>query len=233
MNGKKRCKILKELRQKIAEQNDIAFVTAECRHKGDCAGTCPKCEAEVRYLERELEKRARLGKTLTVAGIAAGVALASLGCASSLSRENGGSPGPADLSVPSGPSAVPSAANGLTEIDLMGDPVGYPDETDSALPSEKEEEESYRFYLADGSLLFDRFPPPSGVLSVESQAAADAFLSSLSRSEMQKRWMRYTVSSEETADHYSGGLILYYGSDGRFSHAEYPEYAFSAPEGGR
>lgn len=68
----------------------------------------------------------------------------------------------------------------------MGDPVGYPDETDSALPSEKEEEESYRFYLADGSLLFDRFPPPSGVLSVESQAAADAFLSSLSRSEMQK-----------------------------------------------
>lgn len=45
--GKQTCKILKEIRRQIAEANDIEFVTSECRYKGDCLGTCPKCEAEV------------------------------------------------------------------------------------------------------------------------------------------------------------------------------------------
>ena len=68
--GKRTCKILKEIRAQIAAENDIAFVTSECKHQGDCAGTCPKCEAEVRYLEKELEKRIRLGKAVdtTAAG---------------------------------------------------------------------------------------------------------------------------------------------------------------------
>ena len=57
MKGKERCKILKEIRREIAEKNEIEFVTSECKHKGDCLGTCPKCEAELRYPERELEKR--------------------------------------------------------------------------------------------------------------------------------------------------------------------------------
>ena len=43
-------------------------------------GTCPKCESEVRYLERELEKRRSLGYKVTVAGLAAGITLASTGC---------------------------------------------------------------------------------------------------------------------------------------------------------
>nr|MCR5114780.1 energy transducer TonB [Bacteroidales bacterium] len=60
--GKKTCKILKDIRKQIAEKNDIAFVTSECRHQGDCAGTCPACEAEVRYLEQELRRRQQLGK---------------------------------------------------------------------------------------------------------------------------------------------------------------------------
>ena len=60
--GKKTCKILKEIRKQIAEENDISLITEECNYKGDCLGTCPKCEEEVRYLERELEKRQRLGK---------------------------------------------------------------------------------------------------------------------------------------------------------------------------
>lgn len=78
--GKRRCKILKEIRQKIAEENDIAFVTSECKHKGDCAGTCPKCEAELRYLEKELEARRKLGKAVTVAGLAVTVAMTAPGC---------------------------------------------------------------------------------------------------------------------------------------------------------
>lgn len=67
--GKKTCKILKDIRKQIAEENDIQLVIEECTYKGDCLGTCPKCEAEVRYLERELEKRQRLGKAAVVAGV--------------------------------------------------------------------------------------------------------------------------------------------------------------------
>ncbi len=80
MKGKNKCKILKEIRQKIADENDIPYVTRECSYQGDCLGTCPKCEAELRYLERELEKRRRLGKTVAVAAVAAGLSLSLTAC---------------------------------------------------------------------------------------------------------------------------------------------------------
>lgn len=71
MLGKQKCRILREIRREIAKNNDIEYVTAECTFKGNCRGTCPKCESEVLYLERELEKRRNLGKTVTLAGISA------------------------------------------------------------------------------------------------------------------------------------------------------------------
>ena len=71
--GKKTCKILKEIRRQIAEANDIEYVVEECQYKGDCLGTCPKCEAEVRYLEQQLHQRQLLGKAVMVAGISAGL----------------------------------------------------------------------------------------------------------------------------------------------------------------
>ena len=71
--GKQTCKILKEIRKQIAEENDIQLVIEECIYQGDCLGTCPKCEAEVRYLERELEKRQRMGKAAVVAGLSVGL----------------------------------------------------------------------------------------------------------------------------------------------------------------
>ena len=78
--GKQTCKILKEIRKQIAAENDIELITSECTHKGDCAGTCPKCEAEVRYLELELEKRQRLGKAAVFAGMTIGTAITAAGC---------------------------------------------------------------------------------------------------------------------------------------------------------
>ena len=69
--GKQTCKILKEIRRQIAEANGIEFVTSECRYKGDCLGTCPKCEAEVRYLEQQLRARSLAGKAVALAGISA------------------------------------------------------------------------------------------------------------------------------------------------------------------
>lgn len=81
MKGKERCRILKEIRQKIADENGIEYITSECQHKGDCRGTCPKCEAEVRYLERELDRKYRLGKRIAIIGVAAGIALTGVSCA--------------------------------------------------------------------------------------------------------------------------------------------------------
>ncbi len=69
--GKQTCKILKEIRRQIAEANGIEFATSECRYKGDCLGTCPKCEAEVRYLEQQLHARSLAGKAIALAGISA------------------------------------------------------------------------------------------------------------------------------------------------------------------
>lgn len=71
--GKQTCRILKDIRRQIAEANDIEFITSECQYQGDCLGTCPKCESEVRYLEQQLERKRIAGKAITVLGISAGL----------------------------------------------------------------------------------------------------------------------------------------------------------------
>ena len=71
--GKSTCKLLKSIRQQIADANGISYRPIECQHKGDCAGTCPACEEEIRYLERELKARKGSGFGMKVAGIAAGI----------------------------------------------------------------------------------------------------------------------------------------------------------------
>ena len=71
--GRSTCKLLKSIRQQIADANGISYQPIECHHKGDCAGTCPACEEEIRYLERELKARKGNGFGMKVAGIAAGI----------------------------------------------------------------------------------------------------------------------------------------------------------------
>ena len=71
--GKAICETLKQIRQRVADANGISYAPTPCNHKGDCLGTCPVCEAEVRYIERELNARRLLGKAVVVAGIAAGL----------------------------------------------------------------------------------------------------------------------------------------------------------------
>ena len=80
MLGKEKCRILKEIRQRIAEENDIPYVTRECHHQGACRGTCPRCESELRYLERQLALRASLGWRVSVAALCAGMAMTASGC---------------------------------------------------------------------------------------------------------------------------------------------------------
>ena len=73
VKGKSTCKLLKDIRQQIADANGISYQPKECHHKGDCAGTCPACEEEIRYLEHELKARKGNGFGMKVAGIAAGI----------------------------------------------------------------------------------------------------------------------------------------------------------------
>ena len=80
MLGKQKCRILREIRQKIADENDIPYVTRECSYQGTCRGTCPRCESELRYLEEQLAQRAALGKKVTVAALCAGMSFAVAGC---------------------------------------------------------------------------------------------------------------------------------------------------------
>lgn len=80
MNGKSKCRLLKDIRSKIAEENGIEYHTTECGFQGECRGTCPKCDAELKYLEREIEKRRSIGKRVAVAGIAAALMIGATGC---------------------------------------------------------------------------------------------------------------------------------------------------------
>ena len=78
--GRAVCNKLKEIRQQVANQNDIEYSTSECHFTGECQGTCPKCDAELRYIENELNKRNHLGKVAAIAGLSLGIATTFSAC---------------------------------------------------------------------------------------------------------------------------------------------------------
>ena len=85
--GKRICNTLKEVRMQVAKANDINYAPTACHHEGDCVGTCPKCEAEVRWLEHQLQLRRQLGKAVAVVGVSVGLA-ALTACESQLAEMN-------------------------------------------------------------------------------------------------------------------------------------------------
>lgn len=125
MKGKSKCKILKDIRKQIAKENDIEFITSECKYQGDCLGTCPKCEAEVRYLEEELKKRKSAGKKIAVAGIAAAFTLTATSCNELVNNIIGG-PLQGDMPMPemsheTVDGEMPSVKEEISETATMGD----------------------------------------------------------------------------------------------------------------
>ena len=80
-NGKSICAALKQVRKRVADTNGIVYAPKECHFEGDCNGTCPACEAEVRYLEHQLNLLRKAGKAVTVMGVALGMTLTA-GCSS-------------------------------------------------------------------------------------------------------------------------------------------------------
>ena len=135
--GKRICETLKVISRDIAVANEIDYSPTQCTHEGDCAGTCPKCESETRWLERQLRARQALGKAVTIAGLSV-----ALGAMSSchhkifqpdgmiLPPENG-----TNVNAPAstkGTNTAPSA--GITQVSnteepvqLMGDVAIVPD----------------------------------------------------------------------------------------------------------
>lgn len=77
-HGKTICNQLKEIRRGIARDNAIELDIPECTFEGECEGTCPRCEAELQYLERELTLRTVMGKAAVVAGLTLGIQAAPL-----------------------------------------------------------------------------------------------------------------------------------------------------------
>jgi len=68
-NGKIICRELKAVRRCIAAENGVELNIPPCTYQGECSGSCPRCEAEMRHLEEALAQRIRVGKVATVAGV--------------------------------------------------------------------------------------------------------------------------------------------------------------------
>ncbi len=164
MKGKDKCRILKEIRRSIAEANDIRYVTEECKHKGDCRGTCPKCEAELRYLERELDKRRKLGCSVTVAGLALSLSMGMTGCETRNTYPNDSTMFDGDIAISQGSS-------------LDGD-IAYP------VSDSKEIE------ILMGMLPVTIVPDISQVLSMSEEELERAF-KDCKRSDIRSEWSEY------------------------------------------
>lgn len=96
--GKSICNVLKTIRKQIADANEIKYEPRECHHQGECRGTCPACEAEVRYIERQLDIRRQLGRAVAIVGISAGLSALS-GCGDKSKKVDNVSEEESDLTV--------------------------------------------------------------------------------------------------------------------------------------
>lgn len=143
--GKNICNYLKAVRKQIAEENGIPLETEECTYHGECRGTCPRCEAEVRYLENALADRLRLGKAATVAGLALG--LAACGSGGSGADTVGGAGDEMPDAEPPAAEATdtlppPSAWRAPDSVDLIvGESLAIPIDTAALVEEEEEEDE--------------------------------------------------------------------------------------------
>ena len=122
--GKHICETLKGIRRDIATANEIDYQPTECTHEGDCAGPCPKCESETRWLERQLRARQALGKAVTIAGLS--VALGAMSSCNLIGQRTAGD-------VPNKDSSYCSPVDPDNHV-LEGDvPMKAPNDTIEAL----------------------------------------------------------------------------------------------------
>ena len=143
-HGKATCKILKEIRRDIAAQNNIPLEERECTYEGDCRGTCPRCEAEVRYLENELQKKSQLGKAVITTSIMLGGMLMS-GCHSS-------TPTSPEAPTPTSSETSDTIPIGGEILDLEGVEI-----IEMEVENDKDQDDKVKYVL--GEVVADPYPP--------------------------------------------------------------------------
>ena len=129
--GKRKCEFLKSIRKRIADENNIPYTPNCCTHEGDCRGTCPACESEVRYLETQLTVRRLAGEVVKIVGLSSVV---SLSACSSPSAPEASSPSTEfeELSEPvevraDAMDSLRSPVDSFAEKDSLPPPLPYPD----------------------------------------------------------------------------------------------------------
>lgn len=68
MTGEERRRWLQRIRRRIAEHNNIVYMQAE-NHDRDCGGDCKVCQAEARYIDSELRRKAKMGEEVKLSSI--------------------------------------------------------------------------------------------------------------------------------------------------------------------
>lgn len=81
---KEKCKELKQVRARMAEDLGIDLHQTECTYEGYCSGTCPKCKSEelrlnVAILKKQMEE-ADMKRRVAAAGLTTVAALCLTGC---------------------------------------------------------------------------------------------------------------------------------------------------------
>lgn len=205
--GKRKCEILKTIRCQVAKKNGIEYTYTECTYQGECRGTCPKCEEELRYLTRELDKIKQSGKQVAVAGVAAAViATTTAGCSSDFLAELGLS------SVRPGNTVTMGATVPPEEVD--GDVAYIP-------PEESEEVEIQGMLLPPEEYVTAGEPLPAmpliqDIIS-ELQQSQEIYMGSFERTTIQVEWEAYLTESGEDYDVFTVDgqqIVVTYHEDG-------------------
>lgn len=64
--GKAKCDLLRSIRIRIANLNEIDYEPIVCTHDGPCRGTCEACDAEEAYINEKIEEQVREGKLVSI-----------------------------------------------------------------------------------------------------------------------------------------------------------------------
>ena len=66
MDGRSKCKILKGIRQRIADINGINYEPYPCSNNENCKGTCAQCDKEVEWLYTQLKLKESQGYSIFI-----------------------------------------------------------------------------------------------------------------------------------------------------------------------
>ncbi len=130
---KEKCRELKRVRAKIAEDLGVVLQQTECTYEGYCSGTCPKCKSEEWKLNAAIMKKqmeeADIKRRVAAAGLTTVAALCLSGCNVTKPQVEGGISEPETIEALEGDVVyIPTEETEETTEILEGDVVYIPTE---------------------------------------------------------------------------------------------------------